>query len=947
MMTTPIDDLHALGQSLWYDNIQRRMLESGEFEKMIQRRELRGMTSNPSIFNQAIARSTDYDSALTPLAWSGYDASKILDELVLEDIRAAADLFLPLYQESQAGDGYVSIEVSPDLANDTEGTLAEARRLWKLVDHPNAMIKIPATLAGLPAIRKAIAEGININITLIFSVKRYKAVMEAYLDGLEDRLKEGKPIEGIASVASFFISRIDSKIDKRLDEIVRREGHEASKAASLRGKLAVANAKMAYALFKEVFGGERFSILQERGAKLQRPLWASTSAKDPAYSETKYVDELIGVNTVNTVPPQTLDAFRQKGAPRITVEENLEEARQVLKDLESLGISMEKVTVELEEEGVRAFYDAYQALLNTVEERRETAVRQLGPLASSVPGRVRQFEEAKVPERLWKHDPTLWTEEESGQREIKKRMGWLILPETSVDLLPDLKKFAHDLREDGFTHALLLGMGGSSLSPEVMSLIFGEHRLGGHAAGGIELSILDSTNPEEVISAAARSPMEKTLFIASSKSGTTVEVNTFLDYFWSLAEEKLGEGAGKNFAAITDPGTVLESLAHERGFRQVFLADPEVGGRFSALTVFGLVPAALLNIDLETLLERARWMMNQSKPGVKAARNPGLVLGAVLGEAAEMGKDKLTIIADPALASFGSWLEQLIAESSGKHGKGIIPVDLEPLSSPELYGQDRLFIHLAIKDSPVSQQQSRELIKLREAGHPVLIFLLQDPYDIGAEFYRWSTATAAACSVLQVNAFDQPDVQDSKDRTVEKIRLYREQGSLDEGQSLWAGGSVTLFGNMTEVGFSPEPAVIDLKDFLDAFLEKAKPGSYVALNAYLERSPENVAALERLRAAVRKATGAAVTIGFGPRFLHSTGQLHKGGPDKGLFLQITSNTLEDIDIPGHGLSFGVLSRAQALGDMEALQARNRPILRVHLSKPDDIQWLVEVVSGDS
>lgn len=940
-MTTPIDTLHTLGQSLWYDNIQRKMLETGEFAGMIQRGELRGMTSNPSIFNQAIARSTDYDSALTPLAWSGYDAVQILDQLVLEDIRAAADLFLPLYQESQAKDGYVSVEVSPDLANDTEGTLAEARRLWGLVDRPNVMIKIPATRAGLPAIRQAIAGGINVNITLIFSTKRYQAVMDAYLQGLEDRLKNGQPLDRIASVASFFISRIDSKIDQRLDEIVRREGPEASRAAALRGNLAVANAKLAYSLFKTVFQSDRFARLAEAGANLQRPLWASTSTKDPSYPETKYVDELIGVDTVNTVPPQTLDAFREKGSARLTVEEDLEKARQALEDLEALGISMEKVTAELEEEGVRAFFDAYQALLKTVEERREAAVRQLGPLASHVPGRVRQLEKEKVLDRLWDHDPSLWTDDEEGQREIRKRMGWLDLPDKSLHLVPELVEFSEEVKAGGFTHALLLGMGGSSLSPEVMSRISSELHFGGQAGGGLDLSILDSTNPAEVFSASARSPLEQTLFIASSKSGGTVEVLAFLDYFWAQARERLGDKAGDHFIAITDPGTSLEKLARERGFRRVFLSDPEVGGRFSALTVFGLVPAVLLGFDINLLLERAVWMMRQLQAEVLPARNPGLVLGAVLGEAVSFGRDKLTIVADPALASFGSWLEQLISESSGKQGKGIIPVDREPLETPERYGQDRLFIHLALKDSPNSREQSLELVKLREAGHPVLIFLLADGYDLGAEFYRWSTATAVACSVLGVNAFDQPDVQDNKDRTSSKIEEFREKGLLDEGQPLWAVDWVIIYGDLTEVGFSAEPAEIDLVDFLTAFLKKANPGDYIALNAYLERKTEMEAALEKLRAAVRKATGLAVTVGFGPRFLHSTGQLHKGGPDKGHFLQITATPLEDLKIPGQDLSFGVLENAQALGDLQALHARERPILRVHLSQPEDIHRLVE------
>ena len=361
--------LFAAGQSVWYDNIQRSLLRNGEMAGMIERGEIRGVTSNPSIFQNAIAKSQDYDAGLEPLVRAGRDAEQIFWQLAVEDIQAAADLFRPLYEESNRGDGYVSLEVNPYLAQDAERTLVEARQLWQRVDRPNLMVKIPATQAGLPAITAAIAAGININVTLIFSRQRYEGVMDAYLQGLEQRSAQGLPLDSIASVASFFVSRVDTKVDARLLEL----GADSGPAANLLGKTAIANARLAYADFQRVFAAERFQALKAKGARVQRPLWASTSTKNPAYRDVLYVEELIGPHTVNTVPPQTLKAFLEHGQVRLSLEKDLDGARQVLADLEALGISMDRVTDELEDEGVKAFADAFTALLDTVEARRQAA----------------------------------------------------------------------------------------------------------------------------------------------------------------------------------------------------------------------------------------------------------------------------------------------------------------------------------------------------------------------------------------------------------------------------------------------------------------------------------------------------------------------------------------------------------------------------------------------
>ncbi len=919
-MTSTIQQLHTLGQSIWYDNIQRRLLvrspdgKNGEMAAMIERGDIRGVTSNPSIFNNAIAKTNDYDSALIPLAWSGWEADQIFWQLAIEDIRDACDLFAPLYRETDGTDGYVSLEVNPSLAYNTEGTLAQAKQLWGWVARPNLMVKIPGTKECLPAIRDAIAAGININITLIFSIERYRAVIDAYLAGLDMRLEAGLPVHHIASVASFFVSRMDTKVDDLLPE-----------GSPLCGKTAIAYTKLAYEEFRNVFGGKRFARYQAAGCNLQRPLWASTSTKNPAYPDTLYVNSLIGPGTVDTVPPQTLEAFRDHGVPKVTILDYLDEARKVLKEIEALGISMEKVTEELEVEGVKTFADAFAVMLKTIDERRIAAVDALGPLAASVKRRVSSLITDAAPARLWSHDPTLWAADKAGQDEVKKRLGWLDLPHSSRAGLKEMDNFVSQVRADGLDHILLLGMGGSSLAPEVLDLVFSPVLI-----GKVVFSVLDSTDPAQVLAAGKTFPPEKTLYVVSSKSGETAEINAMFNYFW----ERSGH-TGSHFVAITDQGTILDALANARGFRKIFHADTTVGGRYSALTHFGLVPAALMGIDLGLLLDRADWMMRQCAPDVSGTRNPGLVLGAILGQAALDGRDKLTILADESVLPFGAWLEQLVAESSGKLGKGILPVAGEQLTAPESYCSDRLFVYLRREGKLDAAMKG-----LQEFGHPILVFNLTDAYDLGAEFFRWEVATAIACVVLGVNAFDQPDVQDSKDRTKTKISAYSESKHFDEGQPSWEKGGMRVFSTMPLTGNS-------LEELLQVFLAAAHEGDYIAINAYLPRNPEMAAALADLRLQIRAKTGCATTLGFGPRFLHSTGQLHKGGPDSGLFLQITADPTEDLEIPEQSMSFGTLERAQALGDYEALSVRGRRILRLNLPSPKNINLLVDALNDGS
>lgn len=892
---TPIEKLTSLGQSLWYDNIQRKLLVNGELKAMIERGDIRGVTSNPTIFQNAIAKTNDYDAALIPLAWGGWDAEKIFWQLAVEDIQEACDLFQPLYEETKGGDGYVSIEVSPYLARDTEGTIRQARELWERINRPNLMVKIPATKEGIPAIRASIAAGINVNVTLIFSLARYAEVMDAYLAGLEDRAANDLPIHHIASVASFFVSRVDSKIDPKLPE-----------DSPLRGKAAIANAKLAYESFESIFTSPRFATLKARfRARVQRPLWASTGTKNPKYSDTLYVDELIGPDTVNTVPPATLDAFRDHGRAELTVTCDLDGAQKVFVDLKALGISMSDVTRELEEEGVAAFADAFTSLLETIDERRRSARASISPLADPVSERLSQLEMDSFPKRLWEHDASLWTNDPAGQAEVKIRLGWLDSAEDARKRLEGYLEFAEQVHDEKIDRVLVIGMGGSSLTAEVLSVLMANFGI----PAKLSLAILDSTDPQQVAQAAKDYPPDKALYIVASKSGGTAELLAAFDYLWELSG-----GNGSRFVAITDSGTSLEKLAKERGFRKIFNADPTVGGRFSALTDFGLVPAALLGLDLSQLLNSAERMRRQSLADVPAARSPGAALGALMAESALMGRDKLTVVADAPVAAFAWWIEQIVAESSGKDGKGILPVALEPLGKPEVYGDDRLFVYLKFDG-----ELEAGIAALKNAGFPVVELPMTNLYDTGAEFFRWEVAIAAACHILGINAFDQPDVQDSKTRTLAKIKEYRTTGKLAETDLVDAANA---------------------KAELEAFLSDPKAGEFVTINAYLPRTGEMIEAIQGLRAAIREKTKLPVTAGFGPRFQHSTGQFHKGGPNKGRFIQVVYDAETDMDIPTQGLTFGTLLRAQALGDYEALKAAGRRVLRVRLGKLEDMKNLL-------
>lgn len=926
----PVKALESHGQSVWLDFLARGFIAKGDLKKLIDTDGVKGVTSNPSIFEKAIGSSDEYDSPIGQALKSGdRPISELFEHLAVEDIQHAADVLRPVYDELKGNDGFVSLEVSPYLAMDTKGTIAEAKRLWKDVERKNLMVKVPATAEGLPAIQHLIAEGISINITLLFSQKVYVQVAEAYIKGLEKYVAGGGDPSHVASVASFFVSRIDSAVDKELDERIAKANDPTEKArlAALKGKIAVANAKMAYQEYKRLFSGARWEKLVAKGAKPQRLLWASTGTKNKDYSDVLYVEELIGRNTVNTVPPATLDAFRDHGKVRDSLEENIEDAKEVLAGLAQSGISLDAITAELVKDGVKLFADAADKLYGAVAHKRATVLgpgidRQTlslgGHLGKAVEANSEDWRASAKIRRLWQKDKSVWT----GQDE-DKWLGWLTSA-AKADVA-DYQDYQHRVKGQNFSDAVVLGMGGSSLGPEVLAETFARQ------PGFPKLHVLDSTDPAQVRALQASINIANTVFIVSSKSGGTTEPNVMKDYFFARVSEAIGaDKAGHRFIAVTDPGSSLEKIATKQGFARIFHGDPSIGGRYSVLSPFGLVPAATAGIDVARLIELTLQMVRSCGPDVPPHENPGVQLGLAMGAAGLEGRDKVTIISSKKIADFGAWAEQLIAESTGKEGKGLIPIDGETLGDVAVYGNDRFFIDLRTEGEN-DPAHDEKLAALERAGHPVVRIVMKSIDHMGQEFFRFEIATAVAGSILGINPFNQPDVEAAKIKTRELTAAFEHTGSLPAERPVISTPSADIYTDERNVGaLRRAGANGDLTSWLKAHLARSGSGDYVALLAYIERNHEHIDALQEMRLAVRDRRHVATCAEFGPRFLHSTGQAYKGGPDSGVFLQITADDAHDLAVPGQKASFGVIKAAQARGDFDVLTERGRRAIRVHL-----------------
>ncbi|CAN5313982.1 bifunctional transaldolase/phosoglucose isomerase [soil metagenome] len=913
MAKNPLQRLHDYGQSVWNDNLSRQLIVSGELQNLIDNYGVVGVTSNPSIFDTAISKSNDYDELIQTLVADGRTSEEIYEELVVRDIQMAADILRPIYDKTGGHDGFVSLEVSPELAHDTEKSITDARRLWERVHRPNVMIKIPGTDEGLPAIEQMLYEGVNINITLLFSLDAYRKVAEAYIHALERRVADGKPVDELASVASFFVSRVDTEVDSQLQAIIDSEpdSDRATIAKAILGKVAIANAKLAYQVFGEMFHSDRFSELAGRGAAFQRPLWASTSTKNPDYPDTLYVDELIGPNTVETLAPASIKAFADHGTVGPTLEADVNIAYETMAALEEIGIRYEDVDAILVREGVASFAKSFDSLMSGLEEKRARIAgeltdernAQLGKLGSVVEGALRATDSSDIPARLQRHDPSLWSDDKGVQQKIANRLGWLSSVKEMLDQaeVGVFEQFASDVQQRGYKHVVLLGMGGSSLAPEVIATIYGPQ------TGFPELTVLDTTNPATIARVTEMTRSERTLFIVSSKSGSTVETRTLFHHFLESRN-----GIASDFVTITDPGSPLETEAREVGCWRVFTNRPDIGGRYSALSCFGLIPAAAIGVDVEALLRRAVRLLP-----IHDTHHPGIWLGVALAAAQKEGRDKLTLIASGSWQSFGDWLEQLVAESTGKEGAGVIPVVRETARNPEDYGHDRIFGEVR----SVSEMSPALAPQLRDNGHPVFEQTIHGPEDLGAEFLLWEIATAVAGQQLGINPFDEPNVQEAKDAT---------------------NAVLTSPGSSNTPAASPREAIERVTGWIS-------DGDYLAIMAYVDRTQSTERALENLRDALGAQTEVATTLGYGPRFLHSTGQLHKGGPASGVFLQIVDTSGPEIDIPDESFSFEQLFAAQSVGDHATLDSHGLRVVRVEADGNVDqiVRALTTAASGAS
>ena len=926
----PLKGLQEYGQSVWLDYIRRSLITSGELRRLIQEDGLRGLTSNPSIFEKAIAGSADYADEIKQLSsQADIEPMALYERLAIRDIQDAADLMRQVYEETSKRDGYVSLEVSPRLAHDTEATIAEARRLWSAVARDNLMIKVPATPEGLPAIRQLISEGINVNVTLLFSQRVYASVAETYIAGLRAFSDAGGDVGKVASVASFFVSRIDTAIDaivaSRLKSATAAE--ERARLNAIAGWIAIASAKLAYRRYKEIYSGKVWQALAAKGARTQRLLWASTSTKNPNYRDIMYVAELIGRDTVNTIPPATLDAFRDHGWVRPSLEENIDDARFRMNALAQSGISIDAVTDQLLKDGVRLFAEDFEKLLAAVAKAmagvrpHRQDYRLPDDLAASVKASLEDWRANGKVKRLWARDATLWTGSDESEW-----LGWLAIVDDQLGHIEELKKIAEEIRRAGFSHALLVGMGGSSLCPEVLKTTFGKF------PGSPELFVLDSIDPAQVKTFESKIDLASTLFIVSSKSGTTLEPNSLHQYFFERVKQAVGENeAGNRFIAITDPGSKMQRVAERDGFRHIVFGIPSIGGRYSALSNFGMVPAAIMGVDAAKFLNRTQAMIHACAESVPPQDNPGVVLGIMLGVLANAGRDKVTIVTSPGIRGLGAWLEQLLAESTGKDGKGLIPIDQEDLGPPSVYGNDRVFIYLRIDSAPNAAQDTA-IEALEKAGHPVARIAVADAYDLGQEFFRWEIATAVAGSIIGIDPFDQPDVEASKVATRKLTAEFEKSGALPPEKPIFEEGGVKLFTDARNAATLAQAVGGDktMVGYLRAHLNRLGAGDYMALLAFIEMNEPHHRELQAMRHAIRDARRVATCLGFGPRFLHSTGQAYKGGPNTGVFIQITCDDAADIPVPGQKYSFGVIKAAQARGDFEVLAERNRRALRVHL-----------------
>jgi len=846
------------------------------------------------------------DPARRPLAQAGWNAERTVDALVASFVRSVATLLLPIHERTNGRRGFAAAILPPGAEADEY--VQRFEKVAALANRPNLMLGLPCTPAGLVAGERAAAGGRGILLGPVASLEGLTNALEACARGLTARRAQGLPKAANACIVAFDPEPICAAVEAQL---AAQSGRRAERAATLAGNTLPSILQLARTQV-----GAAQDNAEEVGAIDLLVLTTWDKVKPVGGEGVPPARTPVGLTAGDV--GESADASLRSGLSGDWA--MLSSARAHVDALASLGISVGGPGIQADDAAQSEGTGQMRRIYAGVEAVAMAMRAELGDLTPDFPHALLSLQDDRVAERVWRGDTTLWTEEPAEAAEISRRLGWLLLPEAMQAEVDGLLAFADELGRERFSHAVVLGMGGSSLAPDVFRRMLDGRR-------GLQLHVLDSTDPEMVEKLARSIPVEETLFLVSSKSGTTTEPLALLEYFWAVAEPLLGKQAGRHFAAITDPGTPLERLAGERGFRRVFAGPADVGGRYSALSAFGLVPAALLGADVAALLQGAEGMARACGPSVEAARNPGLHLGAFLGLAAERGRDKLTFLADRGLEPLEDWIEQLIAESSGKKGRGLLPITHEMPADPSEYGADRAFAYLRN-----CGDQDARVAALSCAGHPVAVLDVgADESGLGAEFFRWEFATAVACHKLGVSAFDQPDVQRAKDRTSELLKAYRKQGALPTPQVLWQGQGVVLEGREGSLENVPDDG---LEKVAAGILEESRAGDAFCFLAYLPADPSLDAAFQRLRGRLRTARRMATTLGSGPRYLHSTGQYHKGGSDRSVFILLTADRTSGVAVPGMGVTFNVLQRAQAIGDLQALLALGRRAYGFHLDTTD-------------
>ena len=934
MDDNPLCDLRRHGQGVWLHGLRRLLGSADSLAGLSSSYGVSGIDTDLLTLAGAVARGPEYRDSLE--RWANHEAlARPVEALLIEEATLAARLLAPVYAETGGRDGYVSVDLDPSLAHDAGAIALARRRLLAAVDEPNVMPRLLPTDSGCAVLEALTAEGRSVHIGPVFSVAGVERATEAFARGAQRFSETGEPAGRLASVISFGLASLDDAVDELLQASIRAAERDTSGAESLLGSTATAMAKVACRRQRELLARRLPEALRDAGPRALRLMWSDVTTGDPRRRRLRYIERLIGPDTVAAMPFGMMCDFARAGVVEPTLGQRVDEAEEIIADIESTGIDLAAVGAELEESRIELLKLRYNELDNVLVGAIEAVAADRQKAASAVADGAEWAAlepeipavlidpaglDDRFPMRLWSKDVSLWSRDRATQELIRNRLGWLDLIESTPPMSSSARSFVEQLEEGDVEDVVLLGMGGSSLCAEVCRQVF--------AVDGIW--IVDSTIPARVAAVASAVDPARTLVIAASKSGTTVEVQALLDFFYARATPML-EQPGDRFVAVTDPGTPLEQTALEGGFRRLWLAPTDVGGRFSALSVFGTLPMELMGIDAAAIGAAARRMAASCAPGTSASTNPGTRLGAALFKAHEGGRDKVTLSCSPSLRAFALWAEQLIAESTGKEGVGLVPIVDEPFAEIPAYGDDRLFVALDLAGED-DAERDEWLAALRDAGHPVMRFVIEDRHSIGAEFVRWQIAAATVGALMGINPFDQPDVQRSKDRTGAILAAYEVGTPMSDRAPVAMDTGWTVFADLERDKELAERQIGGgLDSWIGAHLGRAQVPDYVALQAFVARQPRTRSALQEVRRLLLERRGVASTLGWGPAFLHSTGQLHKGGPEHGVFLQITADDREDVEVPGAGYTFGRLARAQSLGDLEALEEGGRRVIRVHLN----------------